>query len=53
MEHYKISKVLNDSTVSKYGTEKWVDINDLSSDKYSVNENIRFRTSILRSDLCD
>ena len=27
--------------------------NDLSSGQYSVNNNIRFKTSMLRSDLCD
>ena len=29
MEHYKIFKLLNDSTVSKFGTKKWIKINDL------------------------
>ena len=28
-------------------------LNDLSSSQHSVNKNIRFRTSLLRSDLCD
>ena len=53
MERYKISKLLNDSTVSKFVTKKWVEVNDLSSGQYSVNKNIRFKTSMLRSDLCD
>ena len=56
MEHYKKSKLLNDSTVSKFVTKKWIKLNDFSSnlnDLYSVNKNIRFKTSILRSDLCD
>ena len=43
MEHYKISKLLNDSTVSKFVTEKWIRVNDLSSGQNS---------SMLRSDLC-
>ena len=30
MEHYKISKLLNDSTLSKFVTKKWVEVNDLS-----------------------
>ena len=42
MEQYKISKLLNDLTV-----------NDLSNGQYSINKNIRFKTSMLRSDLCD
>ena len=36
MKHYKISKQLNDSTVSK----KWVEVIDLSSGQYFVNKNI-------------
>ena len=31
VEHYKISNPLNISTVSKFGTKKWIEINDLSS----------------------
>ena len=30
MEHHKISNLLNDSTVSKFLTRKWIEINDLS-----------------------
>ena len=53
MEYYKIFKLLNDSTVSKFVTKTWVKVNDFSSSQYSVNKNIRFKTSILRSNLCD
>ena len=49
----KISKLLNDSTVSKFVTIKWIEVNDLSSGQYSVNKNIRFKTSMLISDLSD
>ena len=52
MEHYKISKLLNHPTVSKFVTKKWIEVNDLSSFQYSVNKNIRFKNSFLRSDLC-
>ena len=31
MEHYKISKLLNDSIVSKFVVKKWIEVNDLSS----------------------
>ena len=31
MENYKISKLLDDSTVSKYVIKTWVEVNDLSS----------------------
>ena len=52
MEHYKISKLLKDSTVSKFVTKNWIQV-DLSSGQYSVNKNLSFKTSILRLDLCD
>ena len=53
MEHYKISKLLNDSNIPKSATKKWIEINDLSSGQYSVNKNVRFKASMLRSDLYD
>ena len=33
-------------------TRKWIEVNNLSGGQYSVNKNIRFKTPILRSDLC-
>ena len=53
MEHYKISKLLDDSTVSGFLTKKCVEVSDLSSGQYSVNKNLRVKTSMLRSDLCN
>ena len=53
MKHYKILKLLTDLIVYKSVARKWVEINDLSSGQYSVNKKIRFKTSILGSDLCD
>ena len=53
MEHYKISKLLDDSTVSGFVTKKCVEVSDLSSGQYSVNKNLRVKTSMLRSDLCN
>ena len=44
MEHYKISKLLNDSAVSKFVTKKWIEVNDLLSSQYSVKKDIRFET---------
>ena len=40
MEHFKISKLLDDSTVSKFVTKQWVKVIDLSSGQCSVNKNI-------------
>ena len=51
MKYYKISKLLIDPTVSKLVTKKWIEINDLSRSQYSVNRNVRFKTSMFRSDL--
>ena len=32
---------------------KWIEINDLSCGHYSVNKNVKFKTPMLRSDLCN
>ena len=50
MEHYKISKLLNNSTLSKFATKKWVKVHDFPSGQYSVNKNIRFKGSMWRLD---
>ena len=34
-------------------TRKSIKANDLLNEKYSVNQNIRFKTAMLRSDSCD
>ena len=39
--------------MSKFVQRKWVEVNDLSSSQYFLNKNIRFKTSMLRSDLCN
>ena len=52
MEHYKISKLLNDSTVSKFVIRKWIGVNDFSGGEYFVDKNIKFKTPMLRLDLC-
>ena len=52
MKQHKISKLLNDTTVSKFVTRKWIEATDLSGNQYSLNKNVRFKTSMLRSDLC-
>ena len=54
MEHYKISKLLNDSSSSTFGTtKKWIEVNDLSGGQNSVNKNITFKIKMLTSDLCN
>ena len=46
-----MSKLLNDSIVSKFVKKKWIEVNDLSNDQYFVNKYMRFKTSMLRSDV--
>ena len=33
--------------------KNWVEVNHLSSGQFVINKNIRFKASMLRSDLCD
>ena len=53
MEHYKMSKLLNDSSVSKFVTRKWIQVNDLSGGQYSVTKNIRIKSPMLISHFYD
>ena len=55
MEHQKIANLLNDESnkPSKFRTKNWVEINDDVRGVYSPNKQIRFKTSMLRSSLCD
>ena len=41
----------NQST--KFRTKNWVETNDESRGTYNTNSQIRFKTSMLRSTLCD
>ena len=43
----------SDENLPRFITKKWVEIYDQSGGNYSVNKEIRIKTSILRSDLCD
>ena len=55
MEYQKIANFLNDesSKPSKFGTKNWVEINDDVRGVYSTNKQIRFKTAMLRSSLCN
>ena len=55
MEYQKISGLLNDASnqPSKFRTRNWVEINDEARCIYSPNKQINFKTSMLRSILCD
>ena len=54
MEYQKIINLLDDKTnqLSKFRTRNRVEINDESKGKYD-NSNIIFKTSIIRSNVCD
>ena len=55
MEYQKIANLLNDgsSNPSKFRTKNWVKINDDIRGASSPNKQIRFKTAMLRSSLCD
>ena len=55
MEYQKIANLLNDESnkPSKFRTKSWVEIDDDIRGAYSTNKQIRFKTAILRSSLCD
>ena len=54
MEYQKIANLLESTSdnLSKFRTRNWVEINDESRGNYA-NSDIRFKTSMLRSNLCD
>ena len=55
MEHQKITNLSNkaSSQPSKFRTENWVEINDESRGGYNVNSQFKFKTTMLKSSLCD
>ena len=55
MEYQKIANLLDNTSnqPSKFRTKNWVEINDESRGTYAVNKQIKFKTSMLRSSLCD
>ena len=48
---YQKEKTPNQPT--RFRTKNWVEINDDSLGTYNTNSQIRFKTSILRTSLCD
>ena len=55
MECQKIKNLLGNTSdkVSRFITKKWIEVHDQSGETYNTNKQIRFKTSMLRSDLCD
>ena len=55
MEFNKINNLLGNPTdeVPRFVTKKWIEINPQSTKDFKTSKEIKFKTSMLRSDLCD
>ena len=55
MEYQKIANLLDNASnqPSKFRTKNWVEINDESRGVYTTGSDIKFKTTMLRSSLCD
>ena len=55
MEYQKIANLLDNASnqPSKFRTKNWVEINNESRRVYSTGSDIKFKTTMLRSSLCD
>ena len=55
MEYQKIANLLNTESnqPSKFRTRNWVEINDDIRSAHSFDKQIRFKTAMLRSSLCE
>ena len=57
MEFRKIVNLLDITSdykdLPRFFTKKWIEVYDQSEKNYNVNKEIRIKTSMLRSDLCD
>ena len=55
MEYQKITNLLGNipDKVPRFITKKWIEVHHQSEETCNTNKQIRFKTSMLRSDLCD
>ena len=55
MEYQKMANLLDyaSNQPSKFKTENWVEINDKLRGTCNVNSQIKFKTTMLKSSLCD
>ena len=55
MEYKKISYLIDDASNQpyKFRTNDWVEINDESRGTYNVNSQVKFKTTMISSNLCD
>ena len=48
-----LDTTFDDKDLPRFVTKKWIEVYDQSEGNYDVNKEIRIKTSMLRSDLCD
>ena len=48
-----LDTIFDDKDLPRFVTKKWIKVYDQSEGNYNVNKEIRIKTSMLRSDLCD
>ena len=55
MEYQKIINLLDNmpNQLSMFRTKNWIEINDQSRGVYNTNTDIRFKSTLLKSSLCD
>ena len=55
MEYQKIATLIDDASnqPSKFRTKNWVEINDESRGTYNNNIQIKFKTTMVKTNLCD
>ena len=57
MEFQKLTNFVDitsdDKDLPKFVTKKWIEVYDQSEGNYNVNKEIRIKTSMVKSDLCD
>ena len=55
MEYQQIINLLDNTPnhLSKFRTKNWIEINNQSRGTYNTNSKIRFKTTMLKSSLCD
>ena len=55
MEYQKITDLLGNipDKVLRFITKKWIEVHDQSEEIYNTSKQIRFKTPMLKSDLCD
>ena len=55
MEYQKMADLLDDASnkTSNFKTKNWIEMNDESKGTYDVGSEIKFKTTMLKSSLCD